>query len=285
MFKKSIFLLITITTGFTLAAETSVWKVDTGSSTLYLGGTFHLLRKSDFPLPQEFNTAYDDSAALVFETDIGRMNDPAIQQLMTTKGLLKDKSLRDVLSPETHNDLEKLCNSVGVPIDNLQGFKPSIVLLTIAMIELQKLGITEEGVDMHYYLKAKADGKSTAELEAIEEQIEFITSMGEGNEDAFVKHSIKEMETTEDLLPNLIHIWKTGDRSRLKRELIDPMEKDFPELYKTLIGDRNRNWMPQIVRLLKTTETEFVLVGAAHLVGPDGILTTLEKLGYRIEKL
>jgi uncharacterized protein YbaP (TraB family) len=35
----------------------------------------------------------------------------------------------------------------------------------------------------------------------------------------------------------------------------------------------------------KTLEKEFILVGAGHLVGPDGIVKALRKKGYKVEKL
>lgn len=285
MIGKILFYFLLATVSLTLSAGTSVWKVNSGSSMLYLGGTFHLLRESDFPLPPEFDAAYQESSSLVFETDLGKMQDPAVQQLMMSQGMLDGKSLSDLLSPTTYQLLSDYCDEVGLTLDALNGFKPSIVLLTIALMELQTLGISEEGVDMHFYLKAKRDGKATGELESLEAQIAFICSMGEGNEEEFVLHSMRDMESTLDELPRLLKDWRSGNREGMRKGFVDPMERDFPALYKSLILDRNLSWMPQIKSLLKSKETEFVLVGAAHLVGEDGILTALEKLGYHIEKL
>ena len=285
MIRKVFLNLLFLVTGLTLSAETSVWKVTSASSTLYIGGTFHMLRKSDFPLPPEFDDAYRNSRILVFETDLGRMQDPAVQQLMMTQGLLVGKTLEDVLSPETYRAFDTYCAEVGLSAEALKGLKPSIALLAVAMIELQSLGISEEGVDMHFYQKARRDQKPIQELEAVEEQIEFICSMGEGNEDAFVMHSIGDMESAQNLLPELIDYWRSGDQEGMKEEFVDTMKEDFPTLYESLLVERNRNWMPKIQALLKTRETEFILVGAAHLVGDDGILRSLEKEGYKIEQL
>ena len=49
--------------------------------------------------------------------------------------------------------------------------------------------------------------------------------------------------------------------------------------------ERNNAWMPQIEALLTTEEVEFVLVGALHLVGDDGLLAQLSAKGYRVERL
>jgi len=49
-------------------SETSVWKISNGENTLYLGGTIHILRESDYPLPEAFSKAFDESNIIIFES-------------------------------------------------------------------------------------------------------------------------------------------------------------------------------------------------------------------------
>ena len=65
----------------------------------------HKLPPDQYPLPPEYQAAYDRSDALVFETDIGAMQEPAFQARMaelsalpagTTLKLLLDASVHDV---------------------------------------------------------------------------------------------------------------------------------------------------------------------------------------------
>jgi uncharacterized protein YbaP (TraB family) len=58
--------------------------------------------------------------------------------------------------------------------------------------------------------------------------------------------------------------------------------QDSPELYQRLLVERNHNWIPRVERCLKEKSACFVVVGAAHLVGPDGLPTLLAKLGYKV---
>jgi len=91
------------------SAASSVWKVEKDHSVIYLGGTFHMLRQSDFPLPPEFDRAYQDSEILVFETDIGKFNDPAIQRMLMAKVLYTDGStIAQYLSLQTYQQLKKI---------------------------------------------------------------------------------------------------------------------------------------------------------------------------------
>ncbi len=278
--------LIFLTASQTAFAETSIWKVQSDKSVLYLGGTVHLLRQSDYPLPVEYDKAYEKAALLVFEADIADLYKPETQQLLVGKGLYRDgTSLETVLSPEAYGALKKYCEGVGIPVLFLNKFKPSMVMLTLLGLELQKMGIGKSGVEEYYFRKANADKKPVKGLENIDEHIELVTSMGEGNESNFILHSIKDLKETERIINALIDGWREGDEKKLYELFIKEMKDEFPNLYKTLLVDRNRKWLPQIEDYLQTPETELVLVGAAHLIGPDGVITGLKNKGYKLEKL
>ena len=79
--------------------------------------------------------------------------------------------------------------------------------------------------------------------------------------------------------------WRDGDSDSLIAQLIELMETDYPDMYQALLVERNNRWIPVILKYFSTDDIEFVLVGAAHLVGKDGLLETLESAGYSIEQL
>ena len=60
---------------------------------------------------------------------------------------------------------------------------------------------------------------------------------------------------------------------------------DFPSLGRRLIDVRNRNWIPKIEGYLRSGKTYFVVVGAGHMGGPNGLLAMLRARGYKIEQL
>jgi len=267
-------------------ADSSVWKVQKNESVMYLGGTFHLLRQSDFPLPVEFDKAYRASDILVFETDLGKLMEPSTQQKLMSEAMYTDGStIENHLSPQTYGLLNEYCDSKGIPLAAIKQFKPSIVVVTITVMELAKLGVTQEGVDLFFYQLAAGDNKTVEGLETVEEQIHFVVGMGEGNEDAFVTHSIKDLESIKQKYESMVDAWKTGDAKKLNDLMVAELKSKTPKLYKELIADRNENWLPMIDAYQKTLEKEFILVGAGHLVGPDGIVEALRRKGYKVEKL
>ncbi|PYI45944.1 MAG: hypothetical protein DMF10_10575 [Verrucomicrobia bacterium] len=84
--------------------------------------------------------------------------------------------------------------------------------------------------------------------------------------------------------PNIIGLWRGGDADALNRLLQDSF-RDFPSLGRRIIDVRNRNWLPKIEGYLRSGHTYFVVVGAGHLGGPNGLLALLRARGYKIEQL
>ena len=277
--------ILNLIVNFSVSADTSLWKVQLHTSVTYLGGTCHVLREADYPLPEEFAKAYEDSDIIVFETEIGELNSLGTQEMIIRKGIYNDGlSLDKVLSHKTYDTLRRYCESLGIQVSSLNKLKPSLVVLTLLGLELQKMGVDQTGVDSYFYHKATMEGKKVEGLESVKEQIEFVLSMGRGNEDDFIEHSIKDLKKTKQIINELIAAWKQGDEVKLYEVFVAQMKKDYPDLYETLLAGRNREWLPEIERYLQTPQKEFILVGAGHLVGEDGIIEHLRRRGYKINK-
>jgi uncharacterized protein YbaP (TraB family) len=268
-------------------AGASVWVVRSGPNVTYIGGTCHLLRQSDHPLPKAYAAAYQASGRLLFETELEQLQSTAFQQKLAQEAMYTDGTTLDrVLSPAIYRDLSDYCNRAGLPIAQLRSFKPFMVILTLVGVELQKMGVSSEaGVDHYFFNKAKMDGKPTGGLETVQTQLDFLTSMSDGIEDRFVAHGLKDLNRFQQLIDQLIAVWREGDEAKLYRFFLRDMKKDFPKLYQRLVDDRNTAWLPQIKQLIASPQTEFVLVGVAHLVGPRGVIALLKKQGLTVEKL
>lgn len=266
-------------------AQTSVWKISKGGNEMYLAGSVHLLRESDYPLPKQFDRTYQKAEKLVFEADIDQLQDPQMAQAMMAQAMIpENKTLADLLSEEVYKALEAEAAKLSLPLANLARFKPSMVIVTMTGLKLQQEGISAKGVDQHFIDKAKADGKELGYLETVEEQIEVLMNMGAGNEDSYVKYSIDEMETMTSAIEELIGTWRDGTSSLMKEQLAE-MESEYPEIYESIIVNRNNNWMPQLEGFLQDDVTEYVIVGSLHLHGDDGILEMLKAKGFKIKQL
>jgi hypothetical protein len=63
-----------------------------------------------------------------------------------------------------------------------------------------------------------------------------------------------------------------------------PTLRSSPELYDRLLVERNANWVESVETCVKQKTSCFVVVGAAHLVGPDSLVEMLQKKGYKVEQ-
>ena len=277
-------ILLCLMIPFHTFAETSLWKVSKGDSELFIGGTIHVLSASDYPLPMEFEQAYKQSHTIVFETDLAAMALPETQQELLQRVMYKEgRTLKDDLSAETYKALVDYAASVGLMIESLNQFKPPMVMITLLMNELHRLGMADTGVDNFFNQKAIADGKSIGELESVQVQLDVIENMGKGHEDEMILSTIAEMKELPLIMDEMKQAWRKGDMKTLEKIGVSEMKTDFPDLYRLLLVERNNAWIPKIEVMLATPEIELVLVGALHLVADEGVITRLRSLGYKVE--
>lgn len=268
-------------------AETSVWQVTKGEQRLYIAGTVHLLPPEQFPLPQEFSLAYHKADTLVFETDVRELETAKGMQLLMQHAMYSDgRSLSQVLSANTYQQLQQYAKTQGVDLAPLNQFKPDFVLLTLMQVALQKAGMAGEGVDMHFLKQAVADNKPMLFLETVEQQLAMLLNISAENEDAFVMQNLQQLSELEVELTKIIAAWRSGDTGTMAE--LAMAFTDTPEgkqFYDALLVQRNKNWLPQLEQMLATPEIELVLVGALHLAGEANVLQLLREQGYSITQL
>jgi len=263
-----------------------VWMVEKDGARVFIGGTMHLLTARDYPLPGAFDTAYAKSAQIVFETDIAKLQDPAFQQYLLAQVSYRDgRNLRQVINADTYAALSGFFSGRGVPMTAIDNFKPGMVAMMMTVVELQRLGVDAVGVDAHFNQRATSEQKALGQLETLEAQVAFIANMGAGQEDEMLIYNLAEVERLPELWQVMTQAWRRGDLDWLEQEIELPMRQDFPEVYQSLLVERNNAWLPQLEAMFASAEVEFVLVGALHLAGKDGLLARLGARGYRITQL
>lgn len=280
--KRLLILLIAVFPCYCFSA--SVWKITSDKHSLYIGGTLHLLSQSDYPLPQAYHQAFERADTLVFETNIGAFNTPefaaqSVGLLMYPEG----KRLQDELSEDTQTALRNYLSPRGMSLADVERQKPALLSITLSLIALREQGLTGQGIDSYYYERAKSAGKTVAWFETPLEQLNFIAGMGGTDPDAFIQYTLSDIASISDSLSQLKQDWKSGDLQSLARTQIHPLNDGFPQVYQSLLVARNQHWLVDIEAMLKTPETEFVLVGLLHLAGDDGLLARLKEKGFTVE--
>lgn len=263
-----------------------LWKVNSPGGALYLVGSIHLLTKDYYPLSPALDAAFKDSDLLVEEADLAEMEAPASQFKLLTRGLLPaNQSLEKVVSPATYAIVTKRVAALGIPIEPLTRFKPWMLAMTLVEMEWQKAGFDASlGLDRHFYDRARTDGKMVQGLETVEYQLSLFDGMTMEQQDRMLAESLEDLDEERANIFKLTDAWKAGDSTAVERILLDDMKGD-PVMYQRLLVDRNRAWMPKLDTLLSRSGRAFVVVGAAHLVGPDGLIAMFRAKGYKVAQL
>jgi uncharacterized protein YbaP (TraB family) len=267
-------------------ADAAVWKVSKGDNEVFIAGTVHILPPSQFPLPSEFDQAYQQADSIVLEAKLPDPTDQKAQMAMIQQlSYPAGEKLSKVISESTYQKLAQHFTQLGINLDELNGFKPGFILSIMTAMAAQKAQLAGEGVDAYFEKQAKKDNKKTAYLETAEFQLNMLANMGKGNEDKFIQDTIEEMSEFKTLFENILIAWRAGDMNAIDELIIQEAQSQDPKSYQTLFVERNHNWIPQIEAMFNNKEKELVLVGAGHLAGKDSVLALLSAKGYTVSKL
>lgn len=267
-------------------AQAPVWAIEKDGGLMYLGGTLHLLTPRDYPLPSAIETAYRQAERVVFETDIGKLKKPSFQQYMLQQLSYADGgNLRQVLSDDTYQGLIDFFSARGVPMTEVDRYKPGMVAMLMTLIKLQRPGVVAVGVDDHFNARLQQDDKEKGELETAGQQVEFIASLGAGNADALLSYNLADIARLPQTWQALTRAWRKGDLATLDALAAAPMRREFPQIYTAILVERNDAWLPRLEAMARSPRVELVLVGALHLSGEDGLLAQLAARGFSFRQL
>jgi len=262
-----------------------LWVVPGEQNHVYVMGSFHLLRATDYPLAPEFESAYRDAEALCMEIDFDDADEGALAlKMLTLARLPPGRTLTTELGADYPAVRDK-ARALGIDLAQLDGYQPWFVAITASVNQLVKLGFNpNEGVEKHFQRRAQEDKKPICGFETAEEQLQLFSSMSPHEQAALLTQSIDELDDVETQMNEMLDAWKHGDERALRKTAFRDMERN-PELYRTMYLDRNRRFAAGIEGLLKERRDYLVIIGAGHLVGRDSVLKMLKHDGHRARQL
>lgn len=261
-----------------------MWRTSSATSVVHLLGSIHVGSPDMYPLDDRIEEAFQQSETLVLEIDLDEEAQAEAALAFVQMALLpKGESLDALLDEETRDLLHQRLDELGIPYKNVEMFRPWFVGLTIGMKETEAQGYTGEyGIDQHFRNQAVGK-KEILELESVQEQAALFASLSQDAEVDDLRMTLLG-EGEQDMLTELKDEWLLGKTTRIESE-VEQTRKDYPEAYEALYANRNRNMTKKVEGYLKTTKSYFVVAGAAHMVGEEGIVTLLRNRGYTVEQL
>ncbi len=275
---------LAVCTSSSAQTKSFLWKVESGSRLLYLAGSVHALRADVYPLNPAFERAFQASATLVEEIDLTQADLLTLGPVMLAKGMYHDgRTFETVVSKDTLSLVTKRLRP-PLGLEAIRSMKPWLVMLMLSAMQVQEAGLdTSLGLDKYFFDKATSARKPVIGLETAESQIDRFDRMPEPLQEQLLRSTLDDLDKQGKELADIVSSWQRGDAASLERTLLTGFKK-YPAAYASLIVERNNNWMPQLDECLTRANPCLVVVGAAHLIGPDGLLSLLQRKGYRIEQ-
>ncbi len=264
----------------------TMWMAEGTSNRVYLLGSVHLLREQDHPLPKVIDAVYDDAETIYMELDMDDLDPLHMQATINRLGMLDENtSLRDVMGDQLYAEAIAAAAELDIPLDMLERTEPWLAAITVEQLALARIGFNPSyGVEMHLLKKATTDGKAILGFESVEQQLAYLDGLSRDAQRDLLMQTLIESAAIHEVMDELILAWRSGDIGYLEQTLLEDVS-GYPELYDTIVANRNRLWVDTIDELLEQGEDYLVVVGALHLVGEDGVPQLLRQRGVRITQM
>jgi uncharacterized protein YbaP (TraB family) len=172
-------------------------------------------------------------------------------------------------------------HDVGVDLSMFGGYTPWFVAEAVSQLQLAQLGFdTQSGVEMFFMGRARDDGKNVSGLETAHEQLTIFESMPMETQAEYLMSSLEQAHDLPKEVNDMVQAWRRGDTAWFQTEIKSDLGKD-PALYQSIVVARNRKWIAKIEAMLDDDKNYLIIVGTAHLVGPDSVIELLKKDGIR----
>jgi uncharacterized protein len=260
-----------------------LWRFDANGSTVHLAGSIHILPPGFYPLPRQFEDAFDQSDYLVLEVDTTQ-TPPATLQALSIKHaqLPMTMNLRHVLPKSTYSQLANTLGEYGVDLQHFARLKPNFVTQQLALLALLSVGYDpESGLESHF--RKKIAQRPILQLETVAFQLELLFDMTLETQVQMTQAMLEQIPDFEIATADLITAWLAGDDTSFAAA-IDAQSGDTPELIafgESLIQARNQGMADTVTKYLQRPGNYFVLIGSAHLIGEEGVPNLLAKAGYK----
>ncbi len=285
---KYFLILIFFTFAFfsnSLFSKTFLWEVSDGDSKIYLLGSVHVANEEMYPLNEVIESSYQDSDALVLEVVVDKINP---MQMMSRMMLQGGKTLKDEMDSVSYYEFKSVMDSLQIPEMNYVMLKPWAATLIMMQTVMQKEGFQQDlGFDFYFLGKARTEEKEVFGLETLEQQLDAFEELSEFSSD-FFKYSLVEMENTKTMIDDMLKAWKEGDVDKIEQIINTSIgdTENFEKINEIMLDKRNFLMIEKIEDYLKANKQYFVIVGAGHLVGENGLLQLLEKTGkYKLRQM
>lgn len=267
-----------------------IWEVKKGGQTVFLTGSVHLAKQGELGLTPSMLAALERSDAVALEADPAKMEQEKVGLMMVQQGMLPpEQDLFRLLEPADAQLLETRAAEAKLPREAVARMKPWLAAMLLAVGGLANAGYQpSDGTEQRVLAQlGEPRSKPVVELEGAEAQLRMMATIPDAIARLMLLEELRREEPVGTSIEKLADRWRAGDAEGLAKLLFEEelQSPEFKPLYQAMFVDRNHVMAGRIVELAESGKTHFVVVGAGHVVGDDGLLRLLADRGYTVRQL
>jgi len=264
-----------------------LWEIVSSQAKVYLAGSIHVLKQSLYPLPQQYQSAFDSSDNIVVEVETASVAPGDMADLVKMYFLFPEsQSIQHVLNESETALLSEYLRYRNTSIEAVEQLKPSMLAIQLSLNQLVAMGYTHEyGVESFFL--SQTGSKNIFHLETLAQQFQLLGSAPMDLQRELLRESIVGIDEVDAAMAELVTAWLSGDADSFEA-LTKSMSSESPEYLafsKKLLEERNIGMANKIESYLNKKGTYFVMLGAAHLMGERSVLSLLEQQGRTVNQI
>lgn len=223
------------------------------------------IAKADYAILEV--AALDDSAAI----------SALFARLATTPGV---DPLPERVAPDLRETLATMMRRSNQTPEAFAASEDWAAAILLAQVDAP--GRPSNGVDRAILREFKSRGVQG--FETAEEQLRIFDRLAPEDQRVLLEETVREWAEARAEPGRLMRAYVAGDEAALEARTETGIMTD-PELREALLVGRNQSWMAELEQYLRAEPRPLVAVGAAHIVGPDGLPAMLKARGYSVRRL
>lgn len=277
-----------------ISAEPAFWRAEGPEGRrLYLLGAIHVGSPHFYPMRQVIESAFRGADTLAVELDILTLDAQYAARFTQLLGMAMPQAADSPangsqLSDPLRRQLTDYCEAQSLcpPAALRDQMKPWLLALHITQ-QLLASGPYQSalGVDRHFL--ARRGQRGLLQLESFESQLRAFDGLPLVTQELLLTQALIDPQAASIAVGDLVAAWRAGDNQALEDLVLSPMRNSAQALpmYQWLMVARNHAMVERLLAAVNAQETVFVVIGAGHLIGDEGLVALLSSRGYSVKRL
>ena len=270
-----------------------LWKVSGNGleKDSYILGTMHNAPASMIDEIPGMQQALEGCDVVIGEMDgkdlsLGSLD---LGQMMAMLEAPPDSTLDKLLTPEEyemiHQVYKEKCGDEAMPFVLMNFFKPALINMIITQYSiLDSVHDVSQFIDMAVQLRAKEMGRPSMGLESVMEQMSFLFDVPIAEQAKDLLETCMYIDFSEEMVSMLYEPYVNQDLAKIESLYFDSKVGNDEKENDRLVVCRNLNWVEKLDNMMPE-QACLVCVGAAHLIGEQGLLQLFRDRGYTVEPM